>query len=45
MTKFTTIDDAVVEHIRPGDTAAFEGFTHLIPHAARMRSYGRALVS
>ena len=34
MTKFTTLDNAVVEHIRPGDTAAFEGFTHLIPHAA-----------
>lgn len=29
-----TLQEAVAENIRSGDTAAFEGFTHLIPHAA-----------
>ena len=34
MTKFQSLRDAVAENLRDGDTAAFEGFTHLIPHAA-----------
>ncbi len=34
MTRFHTLQDAVGSHIRPGMTVAFEGFTHLIPHAA-----------
>lgn len=34
MTKFLPLRDAVAENLRPGDFAAFEGFTHLIPHAA-----------
>ena len=34
MTKFTNLADAVADNIKDGDTAAFEGFTHLIPHAA-----------
>lgn len=34
MAKFTTLKDAVAENLRDGDSVAFEGFTHLIPHAA-----------
>ena len=34
MAKFQTLAEAVAENLRDGDTAAFEGFTHLIPHAA-----------
>jgi glutaconate CoA-transferase subunit A len=34
MTKFMSLKDAVSEHLKDGDTVAFEGFTHLIPHAA-----------
>ncbi|MGX1098657.1 CoA transferase subunit A [Amorphus sp. MBR-141] len=34
MTKFLSLHDAIAENIRDGDVAAFEGFTHLIPHAA-----------
>jgi glutaconate CoA-transferase subunit A len=34
MAKFLPLADAVAAHLRDGDTAAFEGFTHLIPHAA-----------
>jgi glutaconate CoA-transferase subunit A len=34
MTKFLSLAEAVAENIQDGDTAAFEGFTHLIPHAA-----------
>jgi glutaconate CoA-transferase, subunit A len=29
-----TLHDAVAALIHDGDTVAFEGFTHLIPHAA-----------
>ena len=29
-----SLDEAVEAHIHDGDTVAFEGFTHLIPHAA-----------
>lgn len=32
--RFTDLKTAVAEHLRDGDTVAFEGFTHLIPHAA-----------
>ena len=32
--KFTDLPTAVADHLRDGDIAAFEGFTHLIPHAA-----------
>lgn len=34
MVQFLSLKDAVTAHIRPGQTVAFEGFTHLIPHAA-----------
>ena len=34
MSKFVTLAEAVAENIHDGDIAAFEGFTHLIPHAA-----------
>ena len=34
MAKFKTLHDAVAENLKSGDTVAFEGFTHLIPHAA-----------
>lgn len=34
MTKFRSLSDAVADNLRDGDIAAFEGFTHLIPHAA-----------
>ncbi len=34
MALVSTLDEAVSENIKTGDTAAFEGFTHLIPHAA-----------
>jgi len=34
MAEFLSLHDAVARHLRPGDTVAFEGFTHLIPHAA-----------
>ncbi|MGI9371963.1 MAG: CoA transferase subunit A [Hyphomicrobiales bacterium] len=34
MTKIIPLADAVAENLHDGDTAAFEGFTHLIPHAA-----------
>ena len=34
MAKFKTLRDAVAENLKSGDTVAFEGFTHLIPHAA-----------
>lgn len=34
MVKFLSLKDAVAENLKDGDTVAFEGFTHLIPHAA-----------
>ncbi|MBB3020034.1 glutaconate CoA-transferase subunit A [Microvirga lupini] len=34
MAKFQSLREAVTENLRDGDTVAFEGFTHLIPHAA-----------
>ncbi|MGF6232425.1 glutaconate CoA-transferase subunit A [Inquilinus ginsengisoli] len=34
MAKFQTLAEAVADNLHDGDTAAFEGFTHLIPHAA-----------
>jgi glutaconate CoA-transferase subunit A len=34
MAKFQSLADAVAENLFDGDTVAFEGFTHLIPHAA-----------
>src|SRR3954467_2305413 len=34
MAKFQSLREAVAENLRDGDTVAFEGFTHLIPHAA-----------
>jgi len=34
MAKFQTLQAAVAENLFDGDTVAFEGFTHLIPHAA-----------
>lgn len=33
MAKFQSLKEAVTENLRDGDTVAFEGFTHLIPHA------------
>lgn len=34
MTEFMSLAEAVRRNLRDGDTVAFEGFTHLIPHAA-----------
>ncbi|WP_136656610.1 CoA transferase subunit A [Nitratireductor sp. XY-223] len=34
MAKFQPLADAVLENLNDGDVVAFEGFTHLIPHAA-----------
>ncbi|MDI7862883.1 CoA transferase subunit A [Rhizobiaceae bacterium n13] len=34
MAKFLSLSEAVAENLKDGDTVAFEGFTHLIPHAA-----------
>jgi len=34
MAEFLSLKEAVAKNIRSGDTVAFEGFTHLIPHAA-----------
>lgn len=34
MTKFTDLKTAVSTNLNHGDVVAFEGFTHLIPHAA-----------
>lgn len=34
MSKFLPLEKAVRENLHDGDTVAFEGFTHLIPHAA-----------
>ncbi len=34
MAKFLPCSQAVAENLKDGDTAAFEGFTHLIPTAA-----------
>ena len=49
MTNFMTLAEAVVTHVRDGDTVALEGFTHLIPYAAgheiiRQRRRGLTLV-
>lgn len=34
MPDFMTLPEAISRHIHDGDAVAFEGFTHLIPHAA-----------
>ncbi|MDR3476107.1 MAG: CoA-transferase [Devosia sp.] len=34
MPKFQSLAEAVRDNLRDGDAVAFEGFTHLIPHAA-----------
>ncbi len=34
MARFSSLRDAVAEHVHDGDTVALEGFTHLIPFAA-----------
>lgn len=34
MVQFMELADAVAENLKDGDRAVFEGFTHLIPHAA-----------
>jgi glutaconate CoA-transferase subunit A len=34
MATFQSLKEAVAENLRDGDTVAFEGFTHLIPHAS-----------
>jgi len=34
MAEFMTLPEAVAQNLNSGDTAAFEGFTHLIPHAS-----------
>ncbi len=34
MAVFQSLAEAIAENIRDGDCVAFEGFTHLIPHAA-----------
>jgi glutaconate CoA-transferase subunit A len=47
--RITTLAEAVAETIHDGDSVAFEGFTHLIPHAAgheviRQRRLGLTLI-
>jgi glutaconate CoA-transferase subunit A len=34
MPRFLSLPEAVAAYLKDGDTVAFEGFTHLIPHAA-----------
>lgn len=34
MASFLSLHDAIAENLHDGDRVAFEGFTHLIPHAA-----------
>ena len=34
MAKFLSLSEAVAQNLNDGDSVAFEGFTHLIPHAA-----------
>ena len=34
MAQFLPLCEAVQTYLKPGDVAAFEGFTHLIPYAA-----------
>ncbi len=34
MVKFLSLKQAIADHLHDGDVVAFEGFTHLIPHAA-----------
>jgi hypothetical protein len=34
MANFMPLSDAVAQNLKSGDTVAFEGFTHLIPHAS-----------
>jgi glutaconate CoA-transferase subunit A len=34
MSEFLTLSEAIRRNLHNGDTVAFEGFTHLIPHAA-----------
>jgi glutaconate CoA-transferase subunit A len=34
MARFQSLCEAVADNLKDGDTVAFEGFTHLIPHAA-----------
>ena len=34
MAQITSLSEAIGELVRDGQTAAMEGFTHLIPHAA-----------
>lgn len=34
MSKLMTLREAIAQHVKPGDTVALEGFTHLIPFAA-----------
>ena len=34
MAKIQSLKEAIAENVKPGDSVAFEGFTHLIPHAA-----------
>jgi glutaconate CoA-transferase subunit A len=45
MAKFLKLSEAVEEVVRDGDTAAFEGFTHLIPYAAATRPFASAAKS
>ncbi len=34
VSKFVTLESAISQHVKDGDTVALEGFTHLIPFAA-----------
>lgn len=43
MAEIIDLEDAVAAHLRPGLTVAFEGFTHLIPHAAAHAAIRRAV--
>ena len=34
MAEFLSLNEAVSENLKEGDSVCFEGFTHLIPHAS-----------
>ena len=42
MARFLKLSEAVEEVVRDGDTAAFEGFTHLIPTPPATRPFASA---
>jgi acyl CoA:acetate/3-ketoacid CoA transferase alpha subunit len=43
MMQFAALKTAIEDNIRDGDTFVFEGFTHLVPHAAAQEVIRQAL--